>query len=560
LTLPGATICYPENKTSIPIKSISSLDTGLVEHSHRQHISRMEEQDNNNKQTRGENQDSTFSSKPHHPSSLQAPPQEEQNSNPPKPEKESAPNENDDDVTVAKCLNQLDKRERAILWRDFTFLILGGLALRIVGYVETHAAESERTPFSQPSTTTSNQDIGLSIIDAGFVLTTPLYNFLVTHREWNDVLALLNSLILIPPLVYVAYATLWKGDFALSFRLLATQLFRSFCGWFTYLPPDPTFLMSVYDFPEVVQCMVSPQSCENSSYLMGTAQPILPQQTNDEPLPFVSFFSGHVASTVIIANHMYINGHRKCGVLLHAFNVFQILRLLATRGHYSIDIIIGWVVAIYVSNPAERLGEYYTKGKLKRKLMPENAMEAFETVIGVYDYKRMTMRKTLSERGMVRFTSMQNVTSSFRGKSEMEEEYACDTTAAKLVANMASKWAHKNLQDLQKELTQHGLQIAEIRELRRNDLIRLLTWASLKMDEMRDEARKMDLKLMDSMPKSELLAIMWERTKILMEQHSGGGVNEEKTVTKEIDITMTNGGRGDGGSEVNSSVNGGKQE
>jgi len=30
---------------------------------------------------------------------------------------------------------------------------------------------------------------------------------------------------------------------------------------------------------------------------------------------------------------------------MHVINVFQIVRLLATRGHYSIDLIIGWVVA-----------------------------------------------------------------------------------------------------------------------------------------------------------------------------------------------------------------------
>ena len=48
------------------------------------------------------------------------------------------------------------------------------------------------------------------------------------------------------------------------------------------------------------------------------------------------------------------------GLWAHFFNALQIYRLLATRGHYSIDIIVGWIVAVYVSNPAERVGLYFS--------------------------------------------------------------------------------------------------------------------------------------------------------------------------------------------------------
>lgn len=76
----------------------------------------------------------------------------------------------------------------------------------------------------------------------------------------------------------------------------------------------------------------------------------------------MSFFSGHVATLVICANHMYLHGFRGLSIFSHWFNVFQIIRLLATRGHYSIDIIIGWYMAISVSNPAGRLGRYFSRG------------------------------------------------------------------------------------------------------------------------------------------------------------------------------------------------------
>lgn len=210
-------------------------------------------------------------------------------------------------------------RRRDILWRDFLFVIAGGIALRIISYVETHAADHNGNG-------NSTNDQG--IMDAGYVLTSPLYEILNENRNLNDFLAFLNTIMLVIPSIYTLQVTFWEGDYRLSFRLMATQLFRSFCGWFTFLPPDPSFLMSVYDYPEIFQCMFQMDHC-------------IEQQQAKNFLPFVSFFSGHVASTVIVANHMYERNFNRAAMRLHVLNVFQILRLLATRGHYSIDIIIG---------------------------------------------------------------------------------------------------------------------------------------------------------------------------------------------------------------------------
>jgi hypothetical protein len=101
--------------------------------------------------------------------------------------------------------------------------------------------------------------------------------------------------------------------------------------------------------------------------------------------PFVSFFSGHVATLVINANHMYLHGHRTMGIFFHIFDVFQILRLLATRGHYSIDIVIGWCMAIYVSNPAGRLGRHFSRGDktFAELFVPVSGEAAFERLTGV---------------------------------------------------------------------------------------------------------------------------------------------------------------------------------
>jgi hypothetical protein len=64
---------------------------------------------------------------------------------------------------------------------------------------------------------------------------------------------------------------------------------------------------------------------------------------------------------VMVANDMWRRKWSRLSIFLHVMNAFQMVRLLATRGHYSIDIIIGWVAAIYVSSPAARIGRRFSK-------------------------------------------------------------------------------------------------------------------------------------------------------------------------------------------------------
>jgi len=167
-------------------------------------------------------------------------------------------------LSVEKETNQLQnnlslrhKRLKEAVQRDIIFLFFVLLAYIIVAYVETHADDLQirtllDTDSCNTSTTTHTPSSNIQtkgILDAGFILTTPLHSYLANHRDINDLLAGLNSILLTLPLAYVVYVTIWLGDFRLSFRLIATHLFRTLCGWFTYLPPDPQFLSSLYDFP-----------------------------------------------------------------------------------------------------------------------------------------------------------------------------------------------------------------------------------------------------------------------------------------------------------------------
>jgi len=240
---------------------------------------------------------------------------------------------------------------RFILGRDVFFIFWVAVALSIVFWVESHPGISGSAwlvnYFHEPK---NEEGPNSSIFDFGFLITTPLYRLLSADDNLlNDVLAGINSALLFLALPYVFKTTFWDADYTLGFRVVATQLFRATCGFFTFLPPSPEFLPSYWDCPEAIYCIVGTVDCS-----------VPPDRSS--PLPFVTFFSGHVATCVIIGNHMYTRGYVKSGVLMHLINMLQIIRLLATRGHYSIDIIIAWVVAVYVSGPAERLGTVAFEG------------------------------------------------------------------------------------------------------------------------------------------------------------------------------------------------------
>ena len=208
-----------------------------------------------------------------------------------------------------------------------------------------------------------------AIVDTGFVATAGLHQFFQRSQFAVDVGALLNSMLVIFCQGYCAYVGLWEGEFGLAFRITFAAWLRAFCGWFTYLPASTEYLQSDYDFPDMLTSGAVQSLILNGNF---TLTPPCASTADCKVPPFVSFFSGHVSNTVMVANYLYLRGFKKCGKMLHFLNLLQIVRLLATRGHYSIDIIVGWIVAIYVTNPAERLGSYFSRAT-RKDLMQANS-------------------------------------------------------------------------------------------------------------------------------------------------------------------------------------------
>lgn len=222
--------------------------------------------------------------------------------------------------------------------RDLVFVCIGLFFLTIMYHVETSSTRN---------------DGEREILDIGFEHTTKLHAVLDRNPSLNDACAGANSIFLSVMMIYPLWMTFIKGDFSLAFRMGATLAFRAFCGWCTYLPSPPSFLPSSYDMPEIFHCVLGP-------YVNMDFGDECQADEGADALPFVTFFSGHTAIVVIVANDMWKRKWSYTSVLLHALNFLQMIRLLATRGHYSIDIIIGWVVAIYVSSPAARIGRKFS--------------------------------------------------------------------------------------------------------------------------------------------------------------------------------------------------------
>ena len=304
---------------------------------------------------------------------------------------------------------------RRILWRDITFVIAALVVTGFTSYIEMNSHNASLRGKNGAA------DGSTGIVDSGFVATTGLHAWLQQNQSYNDTFALTNTLLcVLLPFLYLAYVTLWIGDYDLSFRYLSTQLLRSVCGWATYLPSSDAYLMSWNDLPHVWQRKLKDE-----------------EAIIDSKEPFVSFFSGHVATMIICANHMYLHGHQRLGILFHVLNALQIIRLLATRGHYSIDIIIAWYVASHISRSAGRLGWYYSRGKTITDWLPNSPRQIFERLAGIEGERRSLRYYRLVEQIQVQEALMD-----MEELDYMHSESEIMQTAVRLAAESAGSLLH----------------------------------------------------------------------------------------------------------------------
>ncbi|XP_062178755.1 phosphatidylcholine:diacylglycerol cholinephosphotransferase 1-like [Phragmites australis] len=165
-------------------------------------------------------------------------------------------------------------------------------------------------------------------LDLGFLATKGMHAA-VAARPWlNSLLAALNTVFVAMQAAYILWAILVEQRPRAAVAALMMFTCRGLLGCATQLPLPEEFLGSGMDFP------------------VGNVS-------------FFLFFSGHVAGAVIAAADMRREGRLALARLYDMLNVIQGVRLLACRGHYTIDLAVGVGAGILF----DTLAGWYFDGK-----------------------------------------------------------------------------------------------------------------------------------------------------------------------------------------------------
>ncbi|KAJ7012090.1 phosphatidylcholine:diacylglycerol cholinephosphotransferase 1 isoform X1 [Populus alba] len=146
--------------------------------------------------------------------------------------------------------------------------------------------------------------------DLGFVVTRRLHGLLSSWPELNTLLAALNTVFVGMQTTYILWTWLVEGRPRATISALFMFTCRGILGYSTQLPLPEEFLGSGADFP------------------VGNVS-------------FFLFFSGHVAGSVIASLDMRRMQRWELAWTFDVLNALQVIRLLGTRGHYTIDLVVG---------------------------------------------------------------------------------------------------------------------------------------------------------------------------------------------------------------------------
>uniref|UniRef100_A0A1J3CG38 Phosphatidylcholine:diacylglycerol cholinephosphotransferase 1 n=1 Tax=Noccaea caerulescens TaxID=107243 RepID=A0A1J3CG38_NOCCA len=166
--------------------------------------------------------------------------------------------------------------------------------------------------------------------DIGFVATRSLNRVLASSPDLNTVLAALNTVFVAMQTTYIVWAWLMEGRPRATISACFMFTCRGILGYSTQLPLPQEFLGSGVDFP------------------VGNVS-------------FFLFYSGHVAGSMIASLDMRRMQRFRLAMLFDILNVLQSIRLLGTRGHYTIDLAVGVGAGILFDSLAGKYEEMMSK-------------------------------------------------------------------------------------------------------------------------------------------------------------------------------------------------------
>ncbi|KAF8100287.1 hypothetical protein N665_0227s0020 [Sinapis alba] len=166
--------------------------------------------------------------------------------------------------------------------------------------------------------------------DIGFVLTRSLNRVLASSPDLNTLLAALNTVFVAMQTTYIVWTWLMEGRPRATISACFMFTCRGILGYSTQLPLPQDFLGSGVDFP------------------VGNVS-------------FFLFYSGHVAGSMIASLDMRRMQRLRLAMLFDILNVLQSIRLLGTRGHYTIDLAVGVGAGILFDSLAGKYEEMMSK-------------------------------------------------------------------------------------------------------------------------------------------------------------------------------------------------------
>lgn len=166
--------------------------------------------------------------------------------------------------------------------------------------------------------------------DLGFVATAHIHRLLASRPNLNNFLAGLNTVFVGMQTVYILWTWVVEGRPRATIAALYMFTCRGILGYATQLPLPEGFLGSGVDFP------------------VGNAS-------------FFLFYSGHVAASVIASLDMKRVQRWEMAMTFDILNILQVVRLLSTRGHYTIDLAVGVGAGVLFDHLAGK----YLAGKKK---------------------------------------------------------------------------------------------------------------------------------------------------------------------------------------------------
>ncbi|CAA3010353.1 phosphatidylcholine:diacylglycerol cholinephosphotransferase 1-like [Olea europaea subsp. europaea] len=171
--------------------------------------------------------------------------------------------------------------------------------------------------------------------DLGFIVTKNLHRLLESRPTLNTILAGLNTAFVGMQTTYILWTWLMEGRPRATISALFMFTCRGILGYVTQLPLPEGFLGSGADFP------------------VGNVS-------------FFLFYSGHVAASIIASLDMKRMKRWELSNTFDILNVLQVIRLLSTRGHYTIDLAVGIGAGILFDSLA---GKYEDSKKREASLV-----------------------------------------------------------------------------------------------------------------------------------------------------------------------------------------------